>query len=581
MTTTRAGRAPLDSATDRFTIRLGVDRDRVAISRLRHDVYATELRQYPVNDRGRLDDPADSANAYIVAETGSSIIGFVSVTPPWAPRFFLERYYDPDTVAALRARAPYEVRALTVHPRHRRGRTAAAIMYAALRWVIGQGGRHAVVMGRTEMRSMYQRVGLRPLGHRVTAGATTYELMTTDAPGAEAAFERTYRRILPDLAERVDWELDVPLRPPAACLHGGRSFDAIGTAFDRLDARVSIVTADVLDAWFDPAPGVVAALREDVGWLARTSPPARGDGLVAAIAAARGVPAGSVVLGAGSSDLMYRAAAHLLTPRSRVLLTRPTYGEYPHLVERVVGAQVDHLRLDPDDDWRLDLDALRRTVRRHPYDLVVIVNPANPSGGHVDPAALWDVVGSAPPTTLFWIDEAYVDYVGRAGSSERTAAASTNVIVCKSLSKVYALSGVRAAYLAAPPALAAELRRWSPPWPVSLPGQIAAVRALQDEPYYEGRWRLTASLRRDLADGLRERAGLVVSESCANFVTVRLPRGTTAAAVCREVESAGVFLRDLTPLSSDYRGRHVRAAVRGPADNARVTAAIVDALARS
>ena len=50
---------------------------------------------------------------------------------------------------------------------------------------------------------------------------------------------------------------------------------------------------------------------------------------------------------------------------------------------------------------------------------------------------------------------------------------SEKVIVCKSLSKVYALSGLRAAYLCAPPHQLEELRALTPPWSVSLPAQIA------------------------------------------------------------------------------------------------------------
>src|SRR6266576_385362 len=61
---------------------------------------------------------------------------------------------------------------------------------------------------------------------------------------------------------------------------------------------------------------------------------------------------------------------------------------------------------------------------------------------------------------------------------------SENVIVCKSMSKVYALSGARVAYLCAGPHQLEELRALTPPWVVSLPAQVAAVRALNDPAYY-------------------------------------------------------------------------------------------------
>ncbi|MBN2579475.1 MAG: aminotransferase class I/II-fold pyridoxal phosphate-dependent enzyme [Pirellulales bacterium] len=80
-------------------------------------------------------------------------------------------------------------------------------------------------------------------------------------------------------------------------------------------------------------------------------------------------------------------------------------------------------------------------------------------------------------STRFWIDETYIDYVDPNGSLEPFAAESKNVVICKSMSKAYALSGVRAAYLCAPKPIAQDLLSVTPPWAVSLPAQLAAVTA--------------------------------------------------------------------------------------------------------
>src|SRR5207237_7922333 len=98
-----------------------------------------------------------------------------------------------------------------------------------------------------------------------------------------------------------------------------------------------------------------------------------------------------------------------------------------------------------------------------------------------------------------WIAETYVDYVDPDESLERFACELPNVVVCKSMSKVYALSGMRAAYLCACPELVAYLRRVTPPWTVSLPAQVAAVAALDEAPYYAARWAETRRLRQELA----------------------------------------------------------------------------------
>jgi len=108
-----------------------------------------------------------------------------------------------------------------------------------------------------------------------------------------------------------------------------------------------VINADVLDAWFPPAPGVVSALQEYLPWLLRTSPPQDSVGLVRTIAYTRGIPDDSILVGAGSSSLIYLAFRQWLTQKSRVLLLDPTYGEYAHVLEQVIGCRTDRFRSRP------------------------------------------------------------------------------------------------------------------------------------------------------------------------------------------------------------------------------------------
>ena len=90
----------------------------------------------------------------------------------------------------------------------------------------------------------------------------------------------------------------------------------------------------------------------------------------------------------------------------------------------------------------------------------------NPTGRHVERDDLARILCRLPADSRCWVDEAYVDYVGSDQSLEQFAASSTNVVVCKSLSKVYALSGMRAAYLVGGSHIVDALRVLTPPWAV-------------------------------------------------------------------------------------------------------------------
>ncbi|WP_405555479.1 histidinol-phosphate aminotransferase family protein [Streptomyces canus] len=562
-------------------LRTATSEDLDWIHELRHRVYAQELGQHAPDPAGRLRDGLDGDNVYLVAARGTARIGFVSLTPPWLGRFGLDKYLTRDEVPVLAGDDVFEVRILTVEPRWRATSAAPLLMYAALRWIASRGGRQVVAMGRTEVLDLYRAVGLRQVGRTVRSGAVTFEVLTGGVPELTRRARERYGSALERLRSVVDWRLDMPFATrPDGCEHGGASFTAIGTDFRTLHRRHDIVMADVLDAWFPPAPGVRAALADDPDWTARTSPPSGAEGLSAEIAAARQLPQDALAVGAGSSDLIFRAFGRRLTPQSRVLLTDPCYGEYAHVTERVIGCRVDRFPLRREDGWRIDPDRLSAAVHSGRYDLVVVVNPNNPTGRHAPASGLRALIAAAPDRTHWWIDEAYLGYVGLDESLAGLAATDPRVTVCTSLSKMYALSGMRAAYAVAEPATAEELRRWTPPWPVSLPAQLAAVAALRAPEYYLDRWHATHALRRRLAADLAGSAqDVTVEESVANFLSVTLPPGgPSAAQLVHECRRQGVYLRDLSPLSPRYEGRTVRIAVRDTTENARIVAACRAAL---
>ncbi|MFB9880410.1 aminotransferase class I/II-fold pyridoxal phosphate-dependent enzyme [Planobispora siamensis] len=565
---------------DELELRPGSRADREWIYRLRHEVYARELGQHAVNDAGRLSDELDEGNVYIVAARRGRPVGFISVTPPWRGRYSIDKYLRREEHPVLNRDGVFEIRILTVEPDRRGALTGKLLMYAALRWVMAHGGRTVVALGRSELLPMYLELGLSSTGAPVRSGKLTFELLTGEVADLAERTLRTYGPLLRALEPEVRWSLDTPFLPATdACEHGGSSIEALGRRFDTLQAHGDVVPADVLDAWFPPAPGVAAALAAHQDWITRTSPPARAEGLIEEIGVRRGLPTETVAVGAGSSDLIFRAFRGWLDASSRVLLVDPSYGEYAHVVEQVIGARADRFALRREEGWRIDPDRLADTLRER-YDLVVVVNPNNPTGVHLDPADLREVLAAAPGGTRFWIDEAYVGYAGPGQSLEPYAASADNTVVCTSMSKMYALSGLRAAYLTAPERLATELRRWSPPWAVSLPAQIAAVHALRDPGYYAGRWARTGTLRTGLAAALAAAGEDVhVQEAVANFVLLTLPYGGPGAArLVRRCRDQGVFLRDLSPMSPVFEGRTVRIAVREATANARIAATVAAAL---
>ena len=548
-----------------YVLNLANDDDRDEIFRLRHEIYGRELGQYPTNQTGSVRDKLDEANHYITVRRGREIAGFISITPPSAPSFSIDKYFARAVLPFTFDERLYEIRLLTVLQPHRGRELAALLMYAAYRWVEAHGGTRIVGIGRREVMALYLRSGMQPVGLSTQSGAVTYDLMTAIISRMREKMTG-FSALLDRLEARTAWQLPFPFRPPASCFHGGEFFTAIGETFADLARRHHIVNADVLDAWFPPAPGVTRTLQDHLPWLLRTSPPTDCAGLIETIATARAVAPENILPGAGSSDLIFRAFRLWLTADSHVLILDPTYGEYAHLLEKVIGCTVDRLILDPADNFEVNLTRLE-TAFAAGYDLVALVNPNSPTGQHISREQLERVLRTAPLSTRVWVDETYVEYAGDGQSLEKFASSSENVIVCKSMSKIYALSGLRAAYLCAGAHQLEALRAITPPWVIGLPAQVAAVRALQDPDYYAARYAETAALRDNLVVDLRT-LGWTVLPGIANFLFCLLPaNGPDAATVVIRCRAQNLFLRDAAKMGVRLGPRAIRIAVKDAETN--------------
>ena len=365
----------------RARISEAVPGDRPAIYQIRHDVYARELGQHKTTQEHLLSDSLDDFNQYITAHMEGELVGFISITPPGFGKYSIDKYIARDALPVRFDETLYELRILTVARRHRSSRLAATLLYAAFRWVEERNGKTIIAMGRTDVMSIYLKFGMQPLNLRIDSGAVTFELLKSKIERQRAVVDRQHR-MLQNIRREVIWDLKMPFFKTSCCFHGGAFFEAVGTSFDSLERRASIVNADVLDAWFPPSPTVIDTMREHLSWLLNTSPPVASEGLRQAIARSRALDEENVLPGAGSSDLIYLAFRQWLSRNSRVLILDPMYGEYAHILENVIGCNVQRLHLRRSDGYVVDIDELQSQTRTG-YDLIVLVNPNNPTGQHI------------------------------------------------------------------------------------------------------------------------------------------------------------------------------------------------------
>ena len=568
------------SPTPQSKLRLLIasEADRQVIYAIRHAVYADELRQHPINDLYQLTDSLDAVNHYVVAKQDDKLVGFVSVTSPTAKTYSVDKYFDRSVIPYPFDEDLYEIRLLTVIKTNRASHVALALMFASFRWIQSHGGQHIVAICRTDLAAMYQKAGLQLLGQTAKSGQMTYELAIAGVDQLQQQVRNNYGQY-EALRQKLNWQLPFSYFAPSACYHGGQFFNAIGEELQTLYKAKQIINADVLDAWFPPSPAVLNILQENLAWLLQTSPPTHANGLRKVIAQVRGVSEQCILPGAGSSDLIFLAMGSLLSPASKVLLLDPCYGEYPHVLEQVIGCQISRFALCRANEFNVDTEALLTEIKRG-YDLVVLVNPNSPTGVHIPRKTLETMLSQVPITTLVWVDETYIDFVNAAESLEQFAVTTENVIICKSMSKAYALSGIRVAYLCSSPHWLETLKSLSPPWAVSLPAQAAAIAALNDPDYYREKYAQTHSLRATLKQSLLNLGVEGVINGVANFLLFYLPDHVVTSEFLAACRHENLFLRDVSNMGKSLGPNAVRIAVKDAETNNRMVAILEKVLSR-
>ena len=363
-----------------------------------------------------------------------------------------------------------------------------------------------------------------------------------------------------------------------SCFHGGAFFEGIGVEFNNLDEKDNIISADVLDAWFPPAPKIQEVIHSYLPWIIKTSPPTNSEGYIKTISEHRTLNRESILPGAGSSDLIFRIFNQWLRPSSKVLILDPTYGEYSHILNKIIKCKVERLELKREEGYNINIDKLREKLNQK-FDLFVWVNPNSPTGLHINKNEVERLLLNNKGCERIWIDETYVEYAGREQTLERFAEKSNNVFVCKSMSKVYALSGLRAAYLCANPKNIRPLKRITPPWVISLPAQIAATYALKQEDYYIKKYQETHELRDKLELQLKQIGIDEIIPGIANFIMFHVGNDKySAARIVNECKQKKLYLRDLSGMGTSFEDDAIRMAVKDLNTNNKMIAILRECL---
>ncbi len=293
-------------------------------------------------------------------------------------------------------------------------------------------------------------------------------------------------------------------------------------------------------------------------------------GLTRAIAQHYQVKEEEVLVGNGSTELIYQIPRALALPRAVIAI--PSYRDYVQAAEQS-GMTVEKIVLREEDDFRPDLPLLEAQLKND--CLVILAQPNNPTGITLEVEAIRQMA-QRHPSALFVIDEAFADFIE--GLDSLTRDRPFNVIVLRSFTKFFAIPGLRLGWALADPEIAKKVRAILPPWSVNTLAQKVGEAALSDRTYAEQTRALVKQLREDLRLALESLPGLKVYPGESNFLLVRIDLNQLSASqLASQLLTQGMAIRVCENFEG-LDGHFFRLAVRTAEENDQLGQALALAL---
>lgn len=309
-----------------------------------------------------------------------------------------------------------------------------------------------------------------------------------------------------------------------------------------------------------PSPMAIDALRKGIS-MVRHYPDPDACGLKIKLSRFLNVPVGNLLLGNGGAEIIY-ALGKSLNPK-RLLLPTPTFSEYRLALPEV---PVVNIRLSSQDKFALPIQLIEKILQ--PGDALFICNPNNPTGSIVSRHNLLKLAVRARQVgATIVVDEAFMDFVEESETILPEGLDNPALVVVGSLTKFFALPGLRLGYLAAGESILAKVSKQLPPWRVNTLAQMAGEASLEDWTYIMTTLALINREKDFLFHRLKNLPGLIPYPPHANFILIDCwNSGKTAKEISAKLESKGILIR----IADNFEGLnqfYFRVAVRQRNEN--------------
>lgn len=291
--------------------------------------------------------------------------------------------------------------------------------------------------------------------------------------------------------------------------------------------------------------------------------------LRAALSSRYRLPAENFLCGNGAAELFY---LYFFTMRpKRVLLPVPSFSEYERAA-RAAGAEVLYFYLEENEQFQPDLKKILQEARRQKADCVILGNPNNPTGNLLLKKDMLSLArGLAKFDCQLLIDESFLDFCREESlyTLRREAAKHKNILLVRSLTKFFAIPGLRLGFALGNEELLLKMEQAKDVWNVNLLAQAAGAASLHDRKYQKTTKEFIAEEKNYLAGSLWASGQVKVYRPSVNFLFVRLKWARYTDELIDFLRQNHILIRDCRHYPGLEKG-FLRLAVRTREENDRL-----------
>ncbi|MBF0705336.1 threonine-phosphate decarboxylase [Alkalihalobacillus hwajinpoensis] len=296
--------------------------------------------------------------------------------------------------------------------------------------------------------------------------------------------------------------------------------------------------------------------------LITTYPDPHASSLTKKLAAMHDTEESHVLVGNGGAELITLVGRFLF--HKRVCIVQPAFSEYEEAC-RSAGCEITYHMLE--EGWRLDPNPLIEIMNH--LDAIFLCTPNNPTGVSYDAETVRTLIAEADKRACYLIiDEAFADFLQKEPCYTVEILTNKRLIILRSLTKMFAIPGLRLGYMMAHPEVIRTVKKLKPHWSVNALALMAGEICIEEQAYMT----LTRKFIEEEREKLQtffEKHRYIYSRSSVNFYLLKDPEQIDQAPLLLYLMKNGIVPRH-TENFPGLNGRWLRFAIRTSDENDRL-----------